>query len=93
MSWNVSMMGRPEKVVTALEEYAAALSGLSKEEYESALPHLVGLVKQNVAPPEQTEYPLLVTVNASGHGTTEDGATVSRSCSVEIRYSYTKVLV
>lgn len=63
MSWSISFIGKPEKVVEALTAQSAQLNGQSKEEYDSALPHLIGLVNENFG----TGYP--VKLAASGHGT------------------------
>jgi len=87
MSWSVSMIGVPEKVAAALEEYAGSLSGQSKVEYEAAAPHLVALVRQNFAPTD-----ILIKLEAGGSGYTEDGVEKNRSVSVKLEYSYTKVL-
>lgn len=62
MSWSVQFIGRPEKVIEALQTNSGKLSGESKVEYDSALPHLVGLVKENFG----FDYPVKIT--ASGHG-------------------------
>ncbi len=47
MSWSLTYIGNPDKIVAALEANSAKLEGKSKEEYDEALPHLVALVKQN----------------------------------------------
>lgn len=47
MSWSISFAGTPEEVVEKLEKESSALQGDSKEEYDAALPYLVGLVKLN----------------------------------------------
>jgi hypothetical protein len=88
MSWNVSMIGTPEKVALALEEHAGTMTGQSKVEYEAAAPHLAALVRQNFA-----QVPLVVKVEASGHGQTEGGVELSRCVSVKMEYSYAKILV
>jgi hypothetical protein len=88
MSWNVSMIGTPEKVAAALEEHAGTLSGQSKVEYEAAAPYLAGLVRQNFAKTD-----MVVKVEASGHGQMEDGKDVNRCVSVKLEYSYAKLLV
>jgi hypothetical protein len=63
MSWSVQFIGKPEKVVEALNAESEKLNGQSKVEYDSALPHLVALVNENFG----TGYP--VKLAASGHGT------------------------
>jgi hypothetical protein len=66
MSWSITFIGKPENVSKALNENSAKLNGYSKEEYDAALPHLDGLVKQNFNADET--YPVVVKITASGHG-------------------------
>lgn len=63
MSWSIHFIGEPEKVTTALTAQSDKLSGASKEEYDAALPHLLGLVGQNFGEPSP-----VVSIAASGHG-------------------------
>jgi hypothetical protein len=63
MSWSVQFIGKPKKVVEALQAQSEKMNGESKVEYDSALPHLVALVNENFG----TIYP--VKIVASGHGT------------------------
>lgn len=94
MSWNINFTGKAEKVVEAMKAEAEKLSGQSREEYESALPHLVGLVEQNVAVGGNPEYPKMIVIQASGHGSkNKDGAWTERNCTVTLGFNYTKVLV
>jgi hypothetical protein len=95
MSWNVNFTGRAEKVVEALKAEAEKLTGQSGEEYRDALPHLVGLVEQNLAAgaAPNPEYPKMVVVQASGHGSKKDGVWVDRNCSVSVGFNYTRVLL
>ena len=46
MSWSVSVMGVPEKVVQALDAYSETLSGQSLQEYEEAKTRLEFLTAQ-----------------------------------------------
>lgn len=93
MSWSISLMGKPKNVVAALKAESAKLTGASKEEYDEALPHLIGLVEQNVA---EENYPQVVDLDASGHANfvVVDGQRKKTfaSCSVTIK-SFTKRLV
>jgi hypothetical protein len=83
MSWSVNFIGTPEKVVTALDEYAARMGeGQSKNEYLGALPHLKGIVSQNYA------NNALVDLSAHGSGTTSNGEEIQRSCSATIQLRY-----
>jgi hypothetical protein len=67
MSWSVGFIGKPEKVVEALQSHSEKLNGESKVEYDSALPHLIGVVNENFG----HDYPIKLT--ASGHGTNYGG--------------------
>jgi predicted transcriptional regulator len=88
MSWSVSMIGTPEKVAVALEEHAGTLTGQSKVEYEAAAPQLAALVRQNFA-----QVPMVVKIEAAGHGVTHGSEETSRCVSVKMEYSYAKILV
>ena len=80
MSWNVNVIGRPDKVAEALDKYRNDLKGQSRFEYEEALPHLKGLVEQNVS----EDY--LVKVEASGHASLDaDGKKTFGICHVSIK--------
>jgi hypothetical protein len=43
MSWSISFIGNPDKIVTALSENSAKVTGKSKEEYDAVLHHIIGL--------------------------------------------------
>lgn len=64
MSWSLIYIGTPENVSKALKENSEKLTDKSKEEYDLALPHMVGLVEQNYS----GTYPLILKIEASGHG-------------------------
>lgn len=82
MSWSISLIGKPENVVRALEEQSTKLTGQSKIEFDAALPHFVGLVKENFA-----ENPPIVNFSASGHGM-ENGVHSYRQCKCNIDLIY-----
>ena len=92
MSWSVSYLGTPPKIVEALQAESERVSGQRKVEFDSALPHLVGLVKDNFAP-EGQPVPMLQ-LKAFGSGTSQsDPASgevkqTQRSCSVSIERIY-----
>lgn len=83
MSWSINFIGKPENVTKALEEHSAKLDGQSKVEYDDALPHLIGLVKQTFG----SQSPMM-NLKASGHGYSDKGEQVSRqlSCNIESHY-------
>jgi hypothetical protein len=77
MSWSVTTKGTSEEVVKHLEGQSEILDGQSKEEFDSALPHIIALVKENV--------PGIVNLTAYGHGVKDSsGNYVERNCSVNI---------
>jgi hypothetical protein len=80
MSWSVQFIGKPEKVVEALNAQSEKMSGESKVEYDSALPNLVGLVKENFG------YDYLVNLIASGHGQTGEKPCRQLTAKVELIY-------
>ncbi len=78
MSWNIDASGTIEEVVRKLEEQSSILDEQSKEEYDSALPHLIALVKQNIG--------CEINLTAYGHGDkNSEGNFYDRTCSVELR--------
>jgi len=83
MSWSVSFFGKPEKVVEALEAYSERLSGVSKDEYDDALPNMVNLVKGNFGNEQE-----LVKLSASGHGSIEGGVPVRGHLNIELTSVY-----
>ena len=90
MSWSISILGKPEKVVEAIEEHSSTLNGQCKLEFDDAKPHLVGLVRQNFGQHEG----LLIDLVASGSGSADrDGKQVQRSCTVKIEASWRKLAV
>lgn len=64
MSWMTILIGKPEEIVAKLHEHSASLDGQSKEEFDAALPHIIGVVEQNYS---EGEAPTLK-LDASGHG-------------------------
>lgn len=47
MSWSLTYIGKPSKIVEALNVFAAKQTDQCKVEFDDALPHLIGLVQQN----------------------------------------------
>jgi len=83
MSWSVSFFGKPEKVVEALEAYSERLSDISKQEYDSALPNMVNLVKGNFGNDQE-----FVKLSASGHGQFDNGVPTRGHLNIEITSVY-----
>lgn len=80
MSWSVNFVGKPENISKALEENSGKLSGVSKEEYDTALPHIVALVNQNF----NKDYPPILKIDANGHAYKDGDTTNYSNCSVSI---------
>jgi len=83
MSWSITFIGKPENVANALSEHSAKLDGQSKVEYDSALPHITGLVKENFGNQDQ-----LVKVTANGHGYATNGEQKQRQCTASVEVFY-----
>lgn len=78
MSWSFYAIGTVEKLSEALEKESERLTGFSKEEFDAAKPHLVGLLSQNVNVGA-------VQLEASGHASKKDGKIDYANCSVNIK--------
>lgn len=84
MSWSISLMGKPEKVVEALKAHSEKLNGQSKVEYDDALPNMLGIVQQNFGHETQ-----LISVVANGHGSVNgEGKQLNRQVQMEIKAVY-----
>jgi hypothetical protein len=83
MSWSITFIGKPENVANALEEQSTKLEGQSKVEYDSALPHMVALVKENFG----TDEPI-IKIAANGHGYSANGEQQQRQLVVTIERIY-----
>lgn len=81
MSWSNSWMGKPSAIKAAIGRFADTLSGLSKEEFDAARPHLEGLLDQN----SNKEKEPIVELSASGHAYVKDGERQYSSCSVTLK--------
>jgi hypothetical protein len=78
MSWSIYKQGTPEEVIIALKEQSNTLSDQSKEEYDQALPHLIGLVSENIGGE--------INLSAYGHGVKNaDGVYCDKNCQVDIK--------
>lgn len=82
MSWSVSVIGKPEKVVEKLAAYVPG-NEQSNREYEEAKPHLQALVSLAVG----QDY--LVQLEASGHvNFAADGTKIFGNISVNLHQCY-----
>ncbi len=83
MSWSVSTKGKVSDVVKHLEDYSTILNGQSKIEYDDAMPHLIGLVKQNFDNVEANDEPAIeINANGSGYASNEEQINRSFGCSI-----------
>lgn len=76
MSWSAYYIGTPTKIVEALEEQSKNSHGSVKAEFDAALPHMVGLIKQNTG--ADKEPILSISANGSAWGG-------HSSCTVDIK--------
>lgn len=87
MSWSFNGIGTPAKLGEALDKQSAGMSaGASKTEFDDALPHIKALLSQNHR--LNPEFPALMSLAASGSGSTSGGVEQSRSCVVKIEALY-----
>lgn len=84
MSWSVTFIGKTDNIVKALEEQSTKFEGQSKTEFDAALPHLIGLVKQNYV--INGDSPVLH-LTASGHG-----YDTYRQCMVSIQHTGVQIV-
>lgn len=82
MSYSVNFVGVAGAVADALTAQSEKMSGPSRDEYDKALPHIVGIVKQNYAAAGQPAPVLKVA--AYGSATTSAGEVISSTCSVHV---------
>lgn len=92
MSWSINVIGKPENVVAALRAESERLTDQSKAEFDAALPHIAALVEQNFAKTEHGYNTPLVSLEASGSGTTKNGDPVYGSTSVSLKSLYSKLV-
>jgi hypothetical protein len=96
MSWSVSVIGEPDKIIAHLEDLSVNQGGQSKVEFDDVLPHLIGLVKQNFS--DTGQDPPVLKLAANGHGACNGvpGATNSkqlyRNCNISLERFSTKIL-
>jgi hypothetical protein len=82
MSWSVNFIGKPEKVVEALNAQSKTITDVnSKAEYDAALPHLVALVKET----HGSGYGVKLAASGSGY-TGGDKPTRQLAVNLEIIY-------
>ena len=92
MSWNVEIIGKPVDVVVELQAQSARETGQCKVEFDAALPHMIGLVKQNFVDPSGRYYLPLIRLYASGSGICESDKQVQRNCTVKVEPFYGKLV-
>ncbi len=76
MSWSISFIGKASNVVEALEKHSEKLDGASKEEFDAALPNIIGLIKLN----SNSQIEPVIQIVGSGHGS----GNYYNTCSINI---------
>lgn len=85
MSWSIQLIGTPQGLINELNAQSEKMNpGISKEEFDEALPHIRGLLAQNYAP-----IAPLVRLEASGSGWGA-GDQAHRNLSVKVEPLYGK---
>lgn len=92
MAWSISLIGTPADISSELASHSQSLIGDSKAEFDEALPHLQGLVNQNLYPDETGSSSQALHLSASGHASKTDGKKYQSSCHVSIQPSFTRVV-
>ena len=64
MSWSNSWIGTRTGIKNAIVKFSDQLSGMSKEEFDAAKPHLEALLDQN----NSSDGDPVMILHASGHG-------------------------
>lgn len=85
MSYSVSYIGNPDKIINALKEYGNTISGQSKQEFNKALRHVIELIKQNDSKPGPLP---IIEVSMSGSKTVYGADKLHSSCHVSIKHIY-----
>jgi len=92
MSWSVQLIGKPENIVTALDEESAKLDGESKAEFDAVLPALKTLAQNNFSIGGEGFVEPLLRLEAAGHGHTRGGERVSCSVAVKLESLYGRIV-
>lgn len=91
MSWSVSFIGKQHAVREELEKTSFTLSGQSKDEYDKALPHLLGLVALN----ERSDGKIVddaIELIANGHSSVQDSVRTYGSVNVSLKRTSMRIL-
>ena len=87
MSWSVNMVGVSAAIAEALPKEAEKHDGQSRLEFEAALPHLLGIIRENFVANQGVSEAVLH-LEASGHGHVRDGLQIQRSLRVKLDSFY-----
>lgn len=94
MSWSVSYLGRPAKIVEALVAESSRLEGQSKAEFDEALPHMTALLNMNFTLENsfgRVEPQIRFTAN--GHGSVgADNKKLSSVFQMKIEHDYVNLV-
>lgn len=83
MSWTVSLIGTPAKIVEKLDSISASMGeGYSKQEFDAATPGIKTLVNQNFITSGEK---VVVHLEANGYGYHNNEGQIEGSCNVSIK--------
>jgi len=83
MSWSMYVVGTPLAIQQAISRESARLTGMSKQEFDAARPHLDALVGLNFDNASQQKR--LLTFQAGGHGVSSNGVMQVSNLQVELK--------
>jgi hypothetical protein len=88
MSWSISAIGSPSKIIERLEAESERISSNPKDrsraEFDEAKPHLIALVKQNI----QSTSAQVISLSASGSASWNGDEKTHSNCAVKIEGLY-----
>jgi hypothetical protein len=90
MSFSVNYIGTPTKIVEALKKHSEELTGQSKEEFDAALPSIIGIVELNYD--NSAGHCMSIKLSAHGHAYSNGGERRSSNCSVNIEAVGSQIL-
>lgn len=86
MSWSVNFIGSIDNIKAAVEAESQRLTGQSKQEFDEAKPHIIGLLDQNV-----TQTPMY-NLSANGHGTWNGKEYVNKYLGLKLETVHAKIV-
>lgn len=89
MSWSFSCVGKPDRVIAALDAFSAKLTGESKREFDEVLPAIKTIVGFSKDGPTSVPSAMIEFVG-SGNATVDQktGQVVCSNCQVSVQNKY-----